>query len=338
MSIGGNIMTEKNEQYVETTATTVNEESVDEMSKKIDQLVKVKQLPVIAQELATVKGEIDARVEYVKTLKVNDKNFKFVKSELADIRKLFNALESKRKSVKKQILQPYEEFEPLYNELAKTPLQDAISYLDEQVKTQTKVLIDEKADKAREYYKGVCENLGINFVKFEQIGLNITLSVTHKKLCEQISAFFEKVTEELKLIDTQGEHKAEILVEYKKTLNVAQSITKVSERYKAIAEEQARIEAEKAEREKARENAKRNEDIRFHANVSCAVETPPEEMEQPPIQQNNVVEEPAPTAVPSLIKVPFAVYGTREQLQVAIPKIKTLLNELLSKGDLESYE
>ena len=94
-------MTEKNEQYVETTATTVNEESVDEMSKKIDQLVKVKQLPVIAQELATVKGEIDARVEYVKTLKVNDKNFKFVKSELADIRKLFNALESKRKSVKK---------------------------------------------------------------------------------------------------------------------------------------------------------------------------------------------------------------------------------------------
>lgn len=62
-------------------------------------------------------------------------------------------------------------------------------------------------------------------------------------------------------------------------------------------------------------------------------------MEQPPIQQNNnVVEELAPTAVPSLIKVPFSVYGTREQLQVAIPKIKKLLNELLSKGDLESYE
>lgn len=330
-------MAEKNEQYVDTTATTVNEEPVDEMSEKIDKLVKVKQLPVIAQELATVKGEIDARVEYVKTLKVNDKNFKFVKSELADIRKLFNALESKRKSVKKQILQPYEEFEPLYNELAKTPLKEAISYLDEQVKAQTKVLIDEKTDKAKEYYNGVCENLGIDFVKFEQIGLNITLSVSHKKLCEQISAFFEKVTEELKLIDVQ-EHKAEILVEYKKTLNVAQSITKVSERFKAIAEEQARIEAEKAEREKARENAKRNEDIRFNANVPDVVETPPEEMEQPPIQQNNVVEEPAPTAVPSLIKVPFSVYGTREQLQVAIPKIKTLLNELLSKGDLESYE
>ena len=51
-------MTEKKEQYVETTATTVNEESVDEMSKKIDQLVKVKQLPVIAQELATVRVKL----------------------------------------------------------------------------------------------------------------------------------------------------------------------------------------------------------------------------------------------------------------------------------------
>lgn len=327
---------QEQQQYVNTTATET-EQPVDEMSAKIDKLVEVKQLPVIAQTLINVKEEITETVEHIKSLTVTEENFKYVKSELANVRKLYKQLEEKRKSVKNQILQPYVEFEPIYKELAKDPLEEAINYLDSQIKEQTKELIDRKTEKVKAYYEEVCQNLGIDFVKFEQIGLNITLSVSIKKLKEQILTFFEKVVDELKLIDVQ-EHKADILVEYKQTLNVAQSITKVSDRYKAIAEEQARIEAEKAEREKAMANAEQNEELRFSANIPFAVETPPEDMEQPQIQ-DNVVEEPTPTtAAPSLIKVPFAVYGTREQLQVAIPKIKALLNELLSKGALESYE
>lgn len=57
-----------------------------------------------------------------------------------------------------------------------------------------------------------------------------------KSLKEQAKAFIDKIVDDLNLIKTQ-EHKAEILVEYKQTLNVAQAITIVINRFKAIEEE-----------------------------------------------------------------------------------------------------
>ena len=65
-----------------------------------------------------------------------------------------------------------------------------------------------------------------------------------KSLKEQAKQFIDKIVDDLKLIETQ-EHKAEILVEYKQTLNVAQAITTVTNRFKAIEEEKKKIEQEK---------------------------------------------------------------------------------------------
>ena len=60
-----------------------------------------------------------------------------------------------------------------------------------------------------------------------------------KSLKEQAKYFIDKVADDLKLIETQ-EHKAEILVEYKQTLNVSNAITTVANRFKAIEEEKVR--------------------------------------------------------------------------------------------------
>ncbi len=76
------------------------------------------------------------------------------------------------------------------------------------------------------------------------------MSDSKKSLKERCAAFVDRITEELALIETQ-EHKEEILVEYKKSLNVAQAITNVSARHRAIEEERQRREAlelEKANR------------------------------------------------------------------------------------------
>ena len=65
-----------------------------------------------------------------------------------------------------------------------------------------------------------------------------------KSLKEQAKSFVDRVSDDLALIDTQ-EHKAEILVEYKKTLNVSAAITAVTNRHIAIKREQEReVEAE----------------------------------------------------------------------------------------------
>ena len=86
------------------------------------------------------------------------------------------------------------------------------------------------------YFEEYKKSLGIDFVTYEQVNLNITMSVSLKKLKETIKTFLDKVMDDLKLIATQ-EHKDEILYEYKRSLNVSVAITSVTERYKAIEEE-----------------------------------------------------------------------------------------------------
>ena len=60
----------------------------------------------------------------------------------------------------------------------------------------------------------------------------------------EVKQFIDQRLDDLKLIDTQ-EHKTEILVEYKQTLNVSNAITSVNNRFKAIEEEKKKQEQEK---------------------------------------------------------------------------------------------
>ena len=73
------------------------------------------------------------------------------------------------------------------------------------------------------------------------LNINVDLSTSMKKLKDQSKEFLDKITDDLKLIDTE-EHKTEILVEYKQSLNAAASIMEVKNRFKAIEEEKARQE------------------------------------------------------------------------------------------------
>ena len=91
-----------------------------------------------------------------------------------------------------------------------------------------------------------------------------------KSLKEQAKSFIDKAVDDLKLIETQ-EHKAEILVEYKQTLNVSQAITSVTNRFKAIEEEKKKIEQEKELQQfvvdTAKESDKYSEQIILNAPV-----------------------------------------------------------------------
>lgn len=88
----------------------------------------------------------------------------------------------------------------------------------------------------KEYFKEYTESKNIDFLKYENANINVTLSTTLTKGQKEIVAFVDKVEEDLKLIDTQ-EDKIDILVEYKKTLNVSNAIMIVNERKKRVAEE-----------------------------------------------------------------------------------------------------
>ena len=104
----------------------------------------------------------------------------------------------------------------------------------------------------KEYFEELVTAKNIDFISFEQLGLKITLSVSEKKLKEQVNNIVERVATDLKAIDIQ-EDKEEILVEYKKHLNVSEAVSTVAARHKAIqAEKERKI---KQEEQRAKQKA-----------------------------------------------------------------------------------
>lgn len=262
---------------------------------KLNDLVIVEQLPIIKQQLQVISDEVDKEIEYALSLECNDDSVKEVKNARARLNKIKTTMEDKRKQVKNAVLNPYNEFETIYNDLVKNKLASADTILKEKIDSVENQLKQEKEDELREFVKQHCEANNVH-IEFERIGLNITLSASMKSLKEQAKAFIEKVASDLKLIELE-EYSSEILYEYNKTFDFAQSKIKVIEYHKQLEEIQKQQEM-KQEQEKQEEQVVEKVD-----EIVAPVE---------------VIEDD------ELITVSFKVTGTKKQIK----KIKELIIEL----------
>jgi hypothetical protein len=190
------------------------------------------------------------RVQTETSLVCTDETVKEVKKARAELNAEFKQWEEKRKEVKTAVMTPYEKFEAVYKDCVSDTYKKADAELKAKIEGVEKELKQKKADEVKEYFNEYLESAGIDFVTFEQANINVTISASMKSLKEQAKAFIDRINDDLALIDTQ-EHKAEILVEYKKTLNVSAAITGVNTRFKAIEDEKRRI--EEAEERRAAE-------------------------------------------------------------------------------------
>ena len=212
-----------------------------------NEIIAVKQLPVIVEQLAQVRDAVIARVQTATSLVCTDETVKEVKKARAELNAEFKAWEEKRKEVKTAVMTPYEKFEAVYKDCVSDTYKKADADLKAKIDGVEKELKDRKSAEVREYFMEYLASKYIDFVTFEQAGINITLSASMKSLKEQAKSFIDKISDDLALIETQ-EHKAEILVEYKKTLNVSSAITGVTARFKAIEDEKKRMEEAEARR------------------------------------------------------------------------------------------
>lgn len=320
------------EKLVETTAVEVAVEDSDPGQEPAalatvqkpegNELMKLAQVPVIIEHLRSIKDGIEQRTQTATALVCTEANYKEIKKVRTAMNKEFTELENKRKSIKKAVMTPYEQFEAVYKECVAVPYKAAETELKHKIAAVENDLKSEKAKKVKFYFEKYKEALGIDFVSFEAVGCQITMSVTEKKLKEQCAAFLDRVMEDLQLIATQ-EHKAEILVEYKKTLNVSLAIRTVKERFEAIAAEKEREEAERAERERAAQNTAEAVAAYepFTANVPQEIEVPEGEMPEP------IAAPPAPALEEQTYSLSFTIHGTRAQLKAAAQYIKEYLNK-----------
>lgn len=267
-----------------------------------NEIIVVKQLPVITEQLQTIKADVTQRTKEAMSFVCTEETVK----ELKKIRAVLNAerkqWEGKRKTVKQAIMAPYLQFEAVYKDCV-TDVYDAC---DADLKNKIDSVEDNlKEQKYRDvyfYYLELCKANGLDFITFDQVNINVTLSESTKSLKEKVKAFIDRICDDLRLIETQ-EHKEEILFEYKDYLNVSAAITAVTNRHKAI--EAARVQAEeRKDAEQARQEA------------AAKVEAVAEKLAPP------VVKEPE-----KVFSVQFTVKGTKAQLRA--------LKEFLNSGGYE---
>ena len=205
------------------------------------ELIVVKQLPIIQEQLKTLSTEIDKKVENAKSLICTEETVKEIKQVRADLNKEFKELETQRKLVKEQVLAPYMQFEEIYKQCVSDKYKNADIELKNKVDSVENELKIKKEQEIKDYFEEYKTLKNIDFITYEQARINVTLSVSMKSLKEQAKMFIDKVVDDLNLIETQ-EYKTEILVEYKQTLNVSNAITIVTNRFKAIEEEKKKQE------------------------------------------------------------------------------------------------
>lgn len=274
------------------------------------EIIAVKQLPIIVEQLHEVKAEVTAKVEQALSLVCTEDTVKDVKKVRSELNKELKDYEERRKAVKKAIMTPYEQFEAVYKDCISDTYKKADTKLKGKIDSVENELKAQKTAEVKAYFDEYLQSKGIDFITFENANINVTVSASMKSLKEQAKAFVDKIVDDLNLIDTQ-EHKDEILYEYKQSLNVSNAITTVANRYKAIEEAKAREEERKA-REQAEAEA-----VAKVEEVVEAVAPPTVEPIAPPVEEEKTY------------TLKFTVRGTMPQLKA--------LKEFLKNGGYD-YE
>ena len=275
-------------------------------------LIVVKQLPQIEEHLKELSLDVDKKVENAKNLVCTEENVTTIKQIRSSLNKEFKEVENQKKIVKEQILAPYMQFEEIYKMYISDKYKSADNDLKAKIDSTENELKNIKEQEIKDYFEEYKKANNIDFVTYSQARINVTLSASRKSLKEQAKQFIDKIVDDLKLIDTQ-EHKTEILVEYKQSLNVSQAITSVTNRFKAIEEEKKRQEELKR---KQLEEAQRRADESIRAQTEAtrqALENfiPKTEEVEETILQAPVIEKKQE----EILTLRFTVKGTRTKLR-----------------------
>ena len=239
----------------------INEEKNTEEKIDVNEIVKIEQMPKVFSQLEKIGEIIKKKTSDLDKLECTEANKQEVKSRRTEINNTLALLEAKKKEIKNKLLEPYNVFEAKYNEECKEKLQNASSILTEKINA---IEIQQKLEKEQELREFADEYFNHymikDVVKFEDIGLNITLSASIKSLKEQTKAFCERISNDLKLIDLE-EYKDEIVIEYLKNLDFAKSKMLVIERHRQLEEIKKREEELKTQQEQEQEIVEKVEEV-----------------------------------------------------------------------------
>lgn len=262
----------------------------------MNELIKLIQAPIIEERLRDLKLEIERRTSEALALVCTEDTVKAVKKARAELNKEFQALEEQRKGVKQAVLDPYDKFEDIYRECVSDVFERADAELKSRIDSVQNELRKKKEHDAAEYFAEYATANGVPWLNFCDAGPNVTLSASMKSLNSWSRDVIDRVASEVAAISSMDDAE-EIMVEYKKGLNVAAAVAEVQDRHRRLEEEKKAREAREAAKEQQAQAVKRVEAF------------------TPPVVQN----------LPEVLSLTFTVIDTKERL-------KLLKNFLVSNG------
>lgn len=177
---------------------------------------------VIEFNFTELKQEITEKAALYKNMVYTDETIKEAKADKATLNKFITALEDKRKEVKKQCLQPYEDFEKQIRELVAI-VDEPVQLINEQVKAYEDKKKADKLEKIKEFWESTehFDWLTCNKI-FDQKWLNATTSM--KKVQEAITERLKQICSDMDALNSLPEFAFEAVEEYKQSLDVNRAI------------------------------------------------------------------------------------------------------------------
>ena len=211
-------------------------------------------LKAIEWNYEELKAELSQKLEDYKGLVYTEEQIKEAKADRAKLNALATAIDSKRKEIKRQCLQPYEAFEAQIKDLLAL-IKEPVGLIDSQIKDYE----EEKKAKKLEEVKALFEKLKdaageeLEFVDFEQIFEDkfLNASTSLKQVETVINNIFNSVKCNLKTIAELKDYTFEATEVYKETLNLNTALEKA--KYMVDMAERKKAEEEKREQEKSEE-------------------------------------------------------------------------------------
>lgn len=238
--------------------------------------LRVVRTPVISEALDSVRHQLSSVLAEVQQLPADDSSLKRVKAIRADIAKQFHAMEEQRKEVKRQVMEPYLQAEEKYKTAIADPFQAADKQLKAWVDTYQNGLKDAKEQELREYFEELCAAHGVDFLRFEQAGVTVDMATARqkesRKAMQLLESFVLRVRSDLDAI-LNLEDSAQILAEYRETLNLQGAILTVSHRKEVIRWNENQI---RKEQEAQQEQEQRRKEL-FAAAPELREQLPQEE-------------------------------------------------------------
>ena len=285
-----------------------------------DSLIVVQQLPIIKEQLHSIKAQAQESVKEALSLACTEETLKVVKERRAALNRDRKDLDARRMAVKKQIMQPFEDFDEVYKEC----VTDVYGPADEALKGKiTDVEAGLKADKekkVKDYFAEMVKASGVEWVTYEDVGVAVTLTASLKSLKA-------KVVADVACINGM-ENAPEIMAEYKLCGSLAVAINSVSQRKDRIARE----EAERKQRLEAQ--------LRAQEAEKAVLDVAEEELSaprvmgtEPPVMDEQETEDSQKESTEQVMNAKFAFMGRTFQCRGTLTQLRELKSFVNDKVD-----